>query len=134
MIDPIGQDETLRFLSASMDLLAARHSLLAGNIANVDTPGYRAMDLDFGRELEVAFRRQRSLEGVPGEGASLSYRAVLRPRIVEVSGTTVKPDGNNVDIDRELGQLSRTTAMFQQAISFMSVKLRMLKAAIREGA
>lgn len=132
MIDPIGQDETLQFLAASMDLLAARHSLLAGNIANVDTPGYRAMDLDFSRELEVAFRRRSSLEGVPGEGASLSYRAVLRPRVFEVVGTTVRLDGNNVDIDRELGQLARTTSMFQQAISFMSVKMRMLKAAIKE--
>jgi len=69
-------------LECYMDLLAARQKLVASNIANVDTPGYKTRDIDFHREFMRA-------------------AANSRPEVVEVRGLPSKNDGNNVDVDRE---------------------------------
>ena len=72
-----------------MDLLSVRQKLTATNIANADTPGYLARDIDFGEEMA------RALEQSP-EG-------VAPPLIVrQVEGLPIKNDGNNVSLDREL--------------------------------
>ena len=65
-----------------MDLLSARQKLVASNIANVDTPGYKTKDIDFQFEF-------MSLT----QGAS--------PNVVDAAGLTVKNDGNNLSMDRE---------------------------------
>lgn len=131
MLDVVGQDETMTFLATAMDLLAARQSLVASNIANADTPGYRAVDLEFQRELEVAFERQRRVENGDFTGAKLRYHQVLKPRIVAVESQSHRLDGNNVDIDREMMKLARINGMFEQASTMLAFKLRFLKMAIR---
>src|SRR5205085_5797460 len=65
-----------------MTLLSAREKVVASNIANADTPGYKTQDIDFSSVLEDA----------TSGGA---------PRIMEPAGLRVKNDGNNVDLDRE---------------------------------
>jgi flagellar basal-body rod protein FlgB len=94
-----------------MDLLAARQRLVASNIANADTPGYRTRDIDFASELHAA--------GTPDA--------------VEVSGLTVKNDGNNVNLDREARLLSENAMRFQLASNLMRVQLRVVRSAIQEG-
>ena len=68
-------------LERYMDLLSARQQLVASNIANADTPGYRTRDINFQEEFQTAIG--------------------LRPNVEEVSGLPVKNDGNSVDLDRE---------------------------------
>ncbi|HUX08843.1 MAG TPA: flagellar basal body rod protein FlgB [Acidobacteriota bacterium] len=130
MIDLLGNDQAVRFLETSLDMLSVRHSLIASNIANVDTPNYKAVDLDFSRELRVAFERRESQE-IGIRGARLRYEEVLSPRIVE-SGGPARFDGNNVNIDSEMGKLAQTSGWYAQATKMMAVKLRMIKAAIRD--
>ena len=130
MIDLLGKDSTIRFLETSMDLLSLRQSLVASNIANVDTPNYKAVDLNFKRELRVAFERRESLE-TGQRGARFRYEEVLSPMIVE-SGGPERLDGNDVNIDGEMGKLAETSAQYVQAAKMMAVKLRMIKAAIRD--
>lgn len=134
MHDLIEHDGTLRFLNRAMDILSFRHTLLASNIANVDTPGYHAVDLDFQQALDSALQRSEAqpfmtlVSGNPFAGSSPSLR------VMEVEGKTDRIDGNTVDIDRELLKLDRTTALYSQATRFMAMKMRMLKMAIREEA
>lgn len=109
MLDPIAVR-----LEQYMDLLSARQKLVASNIANADTPGYRTRDIDFAREF-------RSL--VPGQ----------RPDSVEATGLETKHDGNNVSLDREARLLSENALRFNLASNLMKAEIRMVRSAIQEG-
>lgn len=100
-------------LERYMDLLSARQRLVASNIANVDTPGYRAQDIDFQRELQSA---------VSGE-----------PRIQDAPGLVAKNDGNNVSLDREARLLAENALRFQMASNLMRSQIRTMRSAIAEG-
>jgi flagellar basal-body rod protein FlgB len=97
-----------------MNLVSARQKLVASNIANVDTPGYRAKDIDFQAELASQF-------------------AHSEPTAVEVSGLKTKNDGNNVDMDRESRLLSENALRFAVAANLVRGQLQTLRSAIEEG-
>jgi flagellar basal-body rod protein FlgB len=100
-------------LERYMDLLSARQKLVASNIANADTPGYRAADIDFQAEFQNA-----------AGGA---------PRAVEVAGLVVKNDGNNVSLDRESRLLAENALRFQLASSLLRSEIQTVRLAIKEG-
>jgi flagellar basal-body rod protein FlgB len=97
-----------------MDLLAARQKLVASNIANADTPGYKTKDVDFHSEFMGALH-----------GSS--------PNVLEVDGLAVHNDGNNVNIDREARLLAENTMRFNVASNMMRNQLRYIRMAITEG-
>ncbi len=103
-----------------MDLLTSRQRLVAANIANADTPGYRTRDIDFGREMARAFDQ-------PGADPLPSIT------VHEVDGLRVKNDGNNVSLDRELQLLADTGIRFNLAAQMLRGKIQAVKTAIREG-
>lgn len=96
-----------------MDLLSARQKLVASNIANADTPGYRTRDIDFQTELQSA--------------------GGFAPQVVEVSGLAVKNDGNSVSLDRESRLLAENALRFQLASTLMRSQIRIVRSAIEEG-
>ena len=100
-------------LERYMDLLSARQKLVASNIANADTPGYRTRDIDFQAEFRAA--------------------AGLTPQVVEVSGLSVKNDGNSVNLDREARLLAENALRFQLASSLLRSEIRIVRSAIEEG-
>lgn len=97
-----------------LSLLSARQKLTAGNMANVDTPGYQTKDIDFQTEL-------------------LNVEDSRAPRVVEVSGLVTKSDGNNVSLDREARLLSETAMRFSVASQLLRGEIRAVRAAIQEG-
>ena len=109
MVDPLSSS-----LERYMDLLSTRQKLVASNIANADTPGYRTRDIDF----QVEFRNAIDAG---------------HPRIAEVSGLKTKNDGNNVNIDRESRLLAENDIRFNIATSLFRSRLKTLRAAIEEG-
>ncbi len=109
MLDPIAGS-----LERYMDLLSARQKLVASNIANADTPGYKTKDIDFAGEF-------RSL--ING-GA---------PNAVEVAGLEVKHDGNNVSVDREARLLAENALRFNAAVNLLRSEIRTVRSAIQEG-
>jgi flagellar basal-body rod protein FlgB len=98
-----------------MDVLAARQKLVAANIANADTPGFRTQDIDFQTEFK------NRLDGTPNIGSQ------------EVSGLRVKNDGNNVSLDREARLLSENSIRFNAASNLLKGQLRIMKSAIHDG-
>jgi flagellar basal-body rod protein FlgB len=101
-------------LERYMDLLSARQKLVASNIANADTPGYRTKDLDFQSEFQSAI----------GDAST---------HPIEVAGLKVKNDGNNVSIDRESRLLAENGLRFSLATQLMRAQIRTLQSAIQEG-
>jgi flagellar basal-body rod protein FlgB len=97
-----------------MDLLSTRQKLVASNIANADTPGYKTRDLDFQSEFQSAIRTG------PAQAR-------------EVDGLKIKNDGNNVSIDRESRLLAENALRFSLASALMRAEIRTVRSAIQEG-
>ena len=98
-----------------LDLAAKRQELIVGNMANVDTPGYRTRDFDFESELQ----RATDQEG--------------QPHTVEVQGLLQRADGNNVNIDREALLLAKTQLEFRMGAQLLRHKFQILENVIKEG-
>jgi flagellar basal-body rod protein FlgB len=108
MLDRVTTD-----LEKYMNLLAARQKLVAANIANADTPGYRTQDIDFQTEFRNA-----------------TAGAV---QVLDVVGLPMKNDGNNVSLDREARLLAENSLRFQLATNLLRSQLQTVKSAIDEG-
>jgi len=107
-------DSVANNLECYMDVLSARQKLVASNIANADTPGYKTQDVDF----QDAFRSVL-------EGGSIHSS--------EVSGLRTKNDGNNVDLDREARLLAENSLRFNLASNLMRSQIQQVREAIHEG-
>lgn len=88
-------------LGRYLDLASQEMKLTAGNMANVDTPGYKTQGFDFEQEFAHA------LQGQPGRGAG------------DVDGLISRPDGNNVSMDREAMQLAKTQLQFRAGVELL---------------
>jgi flagellar basal-body rod protein FlgB len=97
-----------------MDLLSTRQKLVASNIANLDTPGYKAKDIDFQFEF-------------------ISLSQGQSPNVIDTPGLVVKSDGNNVSLDREARLLSENALRFSVASTLMKGQLKTVESAIKEG-
>lgn len=125
-------DRTVTGLSKAMDLSWKRQSALTSNIANAETPQYRAVDMTFGKELERAF-------GVGKESIARSHSNHLdvgqnqSARYIEDNTGLTKPDGNNVDVDLQMGRLSDNSGDYTMAARLIKRQIGLVKMAIREG-
>jgi len=118
LIDTPLMDRLSRFL----DVTSYRSGILAGNIANIDTPGYHARDVDFRSQLEALSASQAE------------PMQPMQPMVTEVAGLVERPDGNNVNMDREGLALGQTQLEFQSGVALLRSELHRLSAAIHEGA
>lgn len=106
----------LSALQAGLDRATQRHSLLVGNLANLNTPGYRRQDMDFSVELDKATGKK-----IGTVSARVTY------------GGAQRFDGNGVDLEREITGLAETELRFATLTDFTSRYFRGLKDAISEG-
>lgn len=109
MIDPVQTN-----LERYMDLVSTRQKLVASNIANANTPGYRTRDLDFHFEF-------------------LSQTEGSQPHVIEPEGLEGRNDGNNVNMDREARLLAENAMRFNFATGLMRGQLKQIRSAITEG-
>lgn len=128
-------DDALRFHQAALSLRAARQELLASNIANADTPGYKARDVNFASALQsalagtsaqlpVAQTSPMHLEGSAGGsilGAPVLYRRPVQP----------SADGNTVDMDVERAQFTDNALRYEASVKFVSDELKDMLTAIQ---
>lgn len=127
MIDQLFAGGTYPAVKRMLDMAAQQHEALAGNIANVETPGYRRVDLDraavadFQSELRAAAQTGR-FDAAPATGP---MRTLLDP-----TAQASRADGNNVEIDQELLAMSRNTVEYGALTEFASNSLKCLKMAI----
>lgn len=127
----ISFDKALGDLPAQLALYGRRSSVLASNIANADTPGYKARDIDFRSVLATAGNDQVALRTTrPGHiaanggtvgGADLLYRVPVQPSL----------DGNTVNSQVEQAQFAENSVRYQSTLTFLSGKFKSLKLAIK---
>ncbi len=114
-------------LGRFLDVSAARHKLIATNLANIDTPGYRTRDLDFRAELARASTEASSLES--GSPAYASFTPVVR----QIRGLVERPDGNNVSVERETLLLAENQIKFSLAVQLLKGQFHGISLAINSG-
>lgn len=120
-------------LQKSMDLYLQRNNALTSNLANIETPGYRAVDVNFGSELEKAFNGSVTNEPISKTNAKhLDIESSSRSHLVpDYSGPT-RADGNNVDLDIQVGKMLFTNSEYSKATQILRKELSLIKYAIRE--
>ena len=113
------------YLRAAMSGLAARQRTIANNVANVDTPGFKASEVRFEDALNDAIKRDRS--GTKVDQTSLNASASCTSL---VDATTTRADGNNVDVDREMELLGEANLNYSALTQVMSTRLGILRTVI----
>jgi len=125
VVDPIFQNPNYHLARRLLDGAALRQEAIATNVANAETPGYRRVDLnpDFAAQLRAQ---------IANGGSTPTHRPPLPlPRIVEdASARSVRPDGNSVEIERELLALNRNAVEHNFLTEIVSSNLKQLKTAI----
>jgi flagellar basal-body rod protein FlgB len=133
-------DDYLRFNEAALSLRSTRQQVLASNIANADTPNYKARDIDFASALDGVLKRTTPPAGVLAttdpahkpmgqtadllpDGTPLMYRTAKQPSI----------DGNTVDMDVERNQFTDNAVRYEAGITLINAQIRGLMAAIQGG-
>jgi len=114
---------TIELLRQAATFSTRRHELLAQNIANADTPGYQARDLGFAHELSLA----QQVKALP---ASAIGTPDLDVRVLERPDSVVAPDGNSVDIDRQMMRVASNTLYHNTILQLLNGEFRSLKSAI----
>ena len=119
-------------LGRQMTQAVARQSMAAGNLANLDTPGYRTKDVQFADVLDgelsagVITTTSAGHIGPPAGSAA-------PPQASEAAGLAPRRDGNNVQLDRELLGMTRAAGDFNAAQTVLAAKFRLVRYAINEG-
>jgi flagellar basal-body rod protein FlgB len=119
MPDMMTTTPLMQLLQSYLKATSDRQQVVAGNIANVDTPGYHTRDVDFRTAM-----RQAMNDG--GE-------ARLEPASTEIDGLPERPDGNNVNIDRESMVLGETQLQYQMGVQLIKEEFHRLLTAIKDG-
>ncbi len=122
------------FLERTLDVRAARHEVISSNIANEETPGYRARDVDFEKELKSSMNRS-SLRPVVTHAGHISGSLPLSSdvRIVVSDDRKAGLDGNTVSLEKEMVKVTENTMMYRTAVSMLSKKFQIIRDAIKEG-
>jgi len=102
---------------------AQRQQLLANNLANADTPGFKRSDLDF----------HATLAGALANGASPAQIESLQFTPQTDTTSSMQADGNNVDVDTEMAKLSQNALDYESLVSVANARLKMLSTAIGYG-
>lgn len=135
-------DATLTTIERSLDVRLARQSVLAGNVANADTPGFQPRELDFAAAMAAAApgaAHRPSVEGAPRAGdVALAAAGALAPTtpeqfIAEVAGAAPGLDGNAVDLDRTLVAVSENAMHYGASARAAQKKLAILRYVANDG-
>lgn len=117
-----GIDKSMNLLEKMLDVSATKHKVIANNIANINTPGYKKMEVSFAEQLEKVIK-----------DTSASKFDAFQSKIVvskEDTNVAVRNDGNNVDMDKEVSALMKNTLSYNVYTQLLSKKMDLVKSAI----
>ena len=117
-----GVDKSISLLEKMLDVSAIKHKVIANNIANINTPGYKKMEISFSDQLEKVIK-----------DTSSDKFDTIQPKIVIAendNNDTVRNDGNNVDMDKEISALMKNTLSYNIYSQLLAKKMELVKSAI----
>ena len=126
-------DSTISLIENTLNLRAFRHKVLSSNIANIETPGYRAREVKFADELKRIGGNGAGTALVsthPGH-IGMNTDSSVNPEVTLVSTGAEALDGNSVSVDAEMVKLSENTMMYSVSAKLIKAKFRTLMAAIK---
>jgi len=126
-VNEISDAQLIESLRRQMTKSVARQVAAAGNLANLDTPGFKAMEPSFADALDGQLEMAKA-----GTGAG-RRAAAEPPQMREVANAVARRDGNTVEVDRELLTLNRSAGDFSAAQTALAAKFRLVRYAINEG-
>lgn len=127
-------DEVLRFNQTALTLRASRQELIASNIANADTPNYKAKDIDFARALQGALAGnapQQPMATTASGHLAGGNRGVLGAPIMYRTPVQPSADGNTVDMDVERAQFADNALRYEASVKFVSDDIKQILTAIQ---
>ena len=130
-------DKTAQALAASLKFRSLRHNVTASNIANAETPGFKAQKVDF----EGALNRAIDLDGLRGMTTSSNEHFVVgggsvaktRADVYDNPDGATTNDGNTVDLENEMAVMQENSILYKAALQLMNKKLGTLKYAASDG-
>jgi flagellar basal-body rod protein FlgB len=122
-------DRTTSLLQTYLDVQSRRAEIVAGNIANADTPGFTAKELDFDDYLQDAVAQAN----LPPFANTERNSSTSNLRVIEQTPTVLGLDGNTVDVGREMSTMAQIGSSFNFGVKMLQSRLRLLRTAIREG-
>ncbi len=132
-------DTTTAVLQRALTALSLRQQVTSHNLANLNTPGFKASEVLFEAQLRRALEADRGqveplrvthpahLRADPS--SALEVQPVVRTRV----DTTLRADGNNVDLEKEMASLTETALLYQASTQILARKLALLRAIVTEG-
>ena len=139
-------DTTLTRLQESLDVRLVEHNVLAGNIANADTPGYRPKELDFSQAMAAAQQaassgtmvatdgRHLGANGTMADGGDASRATTAATTLVrDGTGNSPSMDGNEVDLDRTMAGLAENSLQYGASARAAGKKLAILRYVVSDG-
>lgn len=109
----------MQLLQSYLKVTTDRQQMVAANMANVDTPGYHTKDVNFQAAM------QQAMSGMDDSNVSNISE--------DVEGLTERPDGNNVNVDRESMLMAQTQLQYQMGVQLIKAEFHRLLTAIKDG-
>ncbi|MDQ1213480.1 flagellar basal body rod protein FlgB [Pantoea anthophila] len=136
MLDKL--DRELGFQQTALSLLNKRQDILASNVANADTPGYLARDIDFSSQLKAAVSRNGtqgplSLTLTSGQHIAAKAPSVNDPGLLYRIPDQPSVDGNTVDMDRERASFVDNSVKYQSGLTILGAQIKNMMSAINQG-
>lgn len=111
-------------IKKELDVSALRQSVIANNIANINTKNFKSSDVVFEDKLKDALDEY---------GEDDNELDSVQPEVVQDNSTSMREDGNNIDIDKEMTDMTQNNIMFDTLVSQLDTKMEIMKYVITEG-
>lgn len=130
-------DRTMDLLERSLDLRSARQRVISSNLANEETPGYRASELNFMDQLQSAHKGRLPVALVVTQSSHIGPRGpqgiqAVTGKLSEVPAGDLPLDANSVNLELEMAKLSDNAMQYSAAASITAIRFRQLLSAIRD--
>lgn len=128
-------DKVPKMMVKSLNMMSTRQNLISSNISNVDTPGFKASDIDFQAQLRDAMGSKGALNmkatNEKHYGPSNHNMMKMEPEPFE-EDTVAKSNGNNVDVDKEMAKMAENQIYYNATIQLMMKRGSTIRSAVTE--
>ena len=137
MIENLLYTNTMSLMGKGLDAASLRNTVISNNLANVDTPGFKRSDVVFEDELRKALAKTGGIQGVTTHPKHIPIGSPalpnVKPKVELQNDTTMRNDGNNVDIDREMALMAKNTITYTALAQMLNGNFSTIRSAIFEG-
>lgn len=127
--------QSINMYQDALDASSQRHSVIADNLANVNTPGYKRKEVAFKDKLREAYMGEGpevELHQAHPEHFDLSVKRPIEATTFQVNDTAIRNDDNNVDPDRQMAKLSKNSMYYRGLSQFLRTEFRTLDSLIQD--